>query len=126
MDMWSPKMKAMQGMSFLGMLFYIFFVIFVVMLVLRIGPVYLHNKAVKDAIETLAKDPQITQMPKEKLRDLFLRKLQVNDVKEVSPDALVIEEDGKKKALSIHYETRVHLFANIDCVMTFDNRALIE
>lgn len=118
--------KSMRGITFLGMLVAVVILVLVVVLGINLVPPYIHHFAVKDAMESLAKDPEIKGMSKAKLRDLFLRKLQVNYITNVPADKLeVIKKDGKT-ALAINYEVRVHLIANMDAVIKFNEEALVE
>jgi hypothetical protein len=121
-----PKMKAMQGMTVLGMLFTAFIIIVVVVLAINLIPPYLNNHAIRESMESLAKDPEISKWGKPKLRDMFIRKLQVNDIKNVPPELLVIEEKDKKHYLTINYEVRTHLLFNIDAVIKFNEQVMIE
>lgn len=120
------NIKSMQGMTVLGMLFTAFLVIIVVVLAINLIPPYLHFYAIKESMETMAKDPETPKMSKAKLRDTFIRKLQVNDIKDVAPEALTIEKKDNKNFLMINYEVRTHLVGNIDAIIKFNEQVMIE
>ncbi len=120
------NIKSMQGMTVLGMLFTAFMIIVVVILAIDFVPPFLNHYAIKESMESLAKDPEINKWGKAKLRDMFIRKLQVNDIRNVPPELLVIEEKDKKHYLTINYEVRTHVVANIDAVIKFNEQVMIE
>ncbi len=119
--------KSMRGFSVLGLLSIAIIVVFVVVISMHLIPPYLHNFAIKDALEDLAKNPDISTFSKAKIKDLLSRKMQVNYVSEISPDALVIDKkDGKVTSLGLKYESRVRLIGNIDAVVMFDEQVKVE
>ncbi|MBN9287096.1 MAG: hypothetical protein BGO43_11980 [Gammaproteobacteria bacterium 39-13] len=119
-------MKSMRGITVLGMLITVVLLVFVVVLGINLAPPYIHHFAVQDAMESLAKDPELKSMSKAKLRDMFLRKLQVNYITNIPADKLEVTKKDGKTALTLNYEVRVHLVANIDAVIKFNEEALVE
>ncbi|MBS0289886.1 MAG: DUF4845 domain-containing protein [Proteobacteria bacterium] len=116
------KIHSMRGFSILSLIIIALLVIICTIITIRLVPPYMHYFAVKDAMEQMAADPNVAQMSPLKLKDTFSRKLEVNYITSVSPEALVIEkQNNKPEALTIKYEERVHLIANIDAVLTFEN-----
>ncbi|MBI2790864.1 MAG: DUF4845 domain-containing protein [Gammaproteobacteria bacterium] len=117
--------KSMRGVTVINMLVVAIVIVFAVVIAINLIPPYLHNFAVKDAIEELAKNPDAKNMTKAKIKDLLSRKLQVNYIKDVSPDALVLEKKDGKTILTLKYEVRVHLIGNIDAVLMFNEEAVV-
>ncbi|MBS0286141.1 MAG: DUF4845 domain-containing protein [Proteobacteria bacterium] len=118
-------MKKMRGVTVINLMIAAIVIVFTIAIAVNLVPPYMHNYAIKDALNELAANPDITQMSKTKLRDLFVRKLQVNYITNVSPDALVIVKKEGATYLSMKYEVRVHLIANIDAVILFDEEAKV-
>lgn len=121
----TTSMHKMRGITMLSLLMAAIVIVFTIAIAVNLVPPYLHNAAIKDALAELAANPDVTQMSKAKLRDLFVRKLQVNYITNISPDALVINKKEGALYLSMKYEVRVHLIANIDAVIMFDEEAKV-
>ncbi len=119
--------KSMRGITVLNLLVIAIILVFAVVISMHLIPPYLHNFAIKDALEDLAQNPDLSTFTKAKVKDLLARKLQVNYISEISPEALVIDKkDGKVTSLGLKYETRVRLIGNIDAVVMFDERVKVE
>lgn len=120
-------MRKQRGVTLLGMLTAVIILVFVAVLIINLAPPYIHHFAVKDALKSLAEDPEIKNMSsKAKLRDTFLRKLQVNYVTNIPADKLEITKKDGKTFLTIDYEVRVPLIANIDAMIKFNDEAVVE
>ncbi len=118
--------KNMRGFSIINLLIVAIVIVFAITISVNLVPPYLHDYAIQDAMDDLAADPDLTQMSKAKMHDLFVRKLQVNYISNVSPDALVISKKGDNTYLSLKYEVRTHLIANIDAVLMFEHEVKVD
>lgn len=115
----------MKGMSVLGILFVAIVLVFAVLILMRLVPPYIDFSEVKDSVEILAKDSKAANMSKPQIREMFSRRLHVNNINNIDPSKLEIVNDKGKRILSITYETRVHVIANIDAVLTFQTQATV-
>lgn len=115
-----------KGISFLGILFVAIVVVFSALILIRIVPPYLDFYQVKDSLDILAKDPATAGMSKARLREMFSRRLHVNNINNIDPNKLEIENDKGKTKLVIKYETRVHVMGNLDAVINFESQAMVE
>ena len=119
-------MRKQKGLGVVGFLIVIGLVIFFAYLAFLLVPPYYESYAVNDAIKELAKDPEITAMSKVKLKDALTRKLQVNNIRNFTTNEVAIEEDAGKSYLVLNYEVRVNVFKNLDAVMRFDNKVMVQ
>lgn len=127
LDMQYSKSPAtMKGMSLLGGLCLMMFIIFSVMIGMNIIPPYLRFYEVKDSLESLAKEPELKNMNKAKIRDLFERRLQVNSIKDVKAENLDVQKNDDKLSLILDYEVRVHLIGNMDALIKFNKEELVQ
>ncbi len=110
----------MRGVTVLNLLVAAIIIIFGVTLAIRLVPPYLNSFAVRDAIKELAANPELPGYSKAKLKDMFTRKLQVNFISNVTPEALVLVKKGNEAYLTMKYEVRVHLIGNMDAVIMFN------
>jgi hypothetical protein len=118
--------KSTKGVTVLGMLFYAMVVIFVVIISINLVPPYMQHYEVKESLNALAKDPNVRDMSKAKIKDYMARRFQINSVRNVAANDLEIEKRDGKMYLSLHYEVRVHMVANIDAIIKFDDQAMVE
>ena len=118
--------KSMKGVTVLGMLFSALVVIFVVIIGMNLAPPYLSHYKVQESLKALAKDPNVREMSKPKIKDYLARKFQVNSVRNVSANDLEIEKKDGKTYLNLRYEVRVHMVGNVDAVLKFEDQAMVE
>lgn len=109
-----------RGMTAIGTLLMVGCLGFVVYLAMRLVPMYLDGFTVRSALESLKQEPAAAQWGPNEIRDRLRRRFDVNNVDSVKPsDVKVVVDDGRK-TVSVAYETRVHLIANLDAVARFD------
>lgn len=112
-------LRKIKGITITSFLFVLIVIGFAVKLAIPIAPVYFDHYTINNAMKALAKEPDVAKMSKAKVRDLFQRKLQVNNVKNVGPDDLQFEKVDGEPFLILSYEVRKHVIGNIDAVMVF-------
>lgn len=124
-DMKSNREKN-KGISILGMLITIVIICFGVMLLIDVVPPYMQHSAIQQALKDIAKDANASQMSKAKLRDKLERRLQVESINYVQGDNLDIEKKDGKTYLSLKYERRIPVVANVDFVFKFNDQVVVE
>lgn len=113
-------MKRMQrGMTMLGFLITLSVVILFLFCGMRIVPMYIEYYSVKKMLATIANNPDAATAPKDKIRGMFARSLQIDYVKIITPDMLKIETTESGFNLIVDYERREPLIANLDVVGRF-------
>ncbi len=115
-----------KGVTLLGMLTAVLVICFSVMLIIKVIPPYMQNFAVKDALSDIAKEPNIAQMSKAKIKDKLERRLQVEGISAGITDNLLIEKKDGKMHMLLKYENRVPVVGNVDFVFKFDEQVKIE
>ena len=119
-------MKHQKGMSFIQILFFACILIFVGTLGFTLAPPYLEHLTIKKSLQDLAKQPDIKTQSTGKIRDLLLRRFQVNNIKNVKATDLDVDKRDGKIYLSMDYEVRVHVMFNVDAVVKFNEVVLVE
>ena len=113
-------MKRLQsGMTMLGFLITLAVVMFFLYCGMKVVPMYTEYYSVKKALAGLAAEPGITNQSKEKIRDLFFRRLYMSYANNVKTDALKIESTDQGYRMIVDYEQRRELLANLDVVGKF-------
>ena len=113
-------MKRMQrGMTMLGFLITLSVVILFIFCGMKIVPMYIEFYSVKKMLATISNNPEAASAPKDKIRALFARSLQIDYVKIIKPEMLKIETTESGYNLVMDYERREELVANLDVVGKF-------
>lgn len=116
-----------RGMTFLGWASLLFGVGFLVFLGLRIIPVYMNEYKVTTAFKEIKKDPTRHSTTPHALEDLLQRHFDIDEVRYVKAKQARFKEVGSGQVqMSLDYEVRKPLFANIDLVFTFKPKIRME
>lgn len=111
---------AQRGIGMLGLLLVVGLLAFVLLVGLRLMPVYLENFKVEDVLESLHQEGQLTQKSTRDIQRLILKRLEINDVHNVSKEHIDIQKKRGQVIVNIQYEVRTSLFGNLDIVARFD------
>lgn len=115
--------RGQSGMTFIGMLIMLIVIAFFAIVLIKVVPLYMGNFKVKSVLNSLKEERDIATMPASEIEQRILSRLDINDVGSIKKDQIKIERSTNKTVVTINYEARVHLFANIDAVASFnDNR----
>lgn len=117
--------KNQQGMTFSGWLIIILFLGCFLTVFFKLLPIYIEDYEIKAAFDKVAHNPEIKDQMPEQIRDNFSKYLRVNSIDAISADKLVIQEKNNQRTLSLNYEVRKNLVANIDLVVFFDYQETI-
>jgi hypothetical protein len=114
-------MKRMQrGMTMIGFLITLSVVILFVYCGMKIVPMYIEYYSVKEALKGLSEDKELSNASKEKIRTMYLRRLEMSYADHVKKmDALRIESTDSGYNMVVDYERREPLIANLDVVGKF-------
>lgn len=118
--------KSQTGASLIGVFFWGGLLAIAAFCGIKIAPVYFEHSVVKQSLASLSETKDIGFMSKPRVQDLFLRKLSVNSVKNVTPDQLEIEKTQGKVLLKLSYEVKVPMIANISAVVNFNEEVWVE
>jgi hypothetical protein len=113
-------MKRKQGgMTMLGFLITLSVVILFLFCGMKIVPMYIEYYSVKKALASIANEQSASATSKDAIRGLFARHLKIDYVKIIKPDMLKIEATDSGFNLTVDYERREELIANLDVVGKF-------
>jgi hypothetical protein len=123
------KMPAMQkGMGASGILFVVVVVVFVATMLLKLGPAYLSFMTVKSVMNEVAASPEPVLGGLATLQRTLDSRMNVNDVRGFDAKSFKIKKRAGEEVfdLTVDYEQRVHLFFNIDAVLTFHHAVVVK
>jgi len=115
-----------QGMTFIGLVIVLAIVGMVVLSVLKVFPVYMEHLAVQTSMESIETDPGVKKMSVSKIRELFRKKLEMNQVNSVNAGKAKIGRSIGELTFVIEYEVRKDYFANIDLVLSFKDEFSVQ
>ena len=107
------------GMTMLGFLITLAVIMFFLFCGMKILPMYTEYYSVKKALAGMASEPGLANSSKENIRKLFMRRLDMSYALNVKPEALKIESTDQGYMLTVDYELRKELIANLDIVGKF-------
>ena len=99
----------------------LFLVGFIISLILKIGPHYLDNRIVASALQQVGEsglEDQSSAEIRRKVADFFT----INNVRDVKATQVEIKRSIKGVKISLDYEKRIEMFANVDVVLKFNNQ----
>lgn len=115
-----------RGIGLLGIMFWIAFVSGVASLAFKMGPAYMHFATVKSVMDSIQTDAELAGKGPREIISTLSKRLYINDVKGVSEKDFKFEPAGPKRVLSVAYEVREHVVANVDVVMVFQHQVSLS
>lgn len=113
-------MKRMQsGMTLIGFILVLAVVGVFIYMGMKLIPMYSEYFAVKQALKELSKEAGITQQDPAKIKDLFFRRLYISYAENVKSENVKIARKDAGYVMTVDYEVRRPLIANIDVVGHF-------
>jgi hypothetical protein len=111
-------------MTAIGWLIVLALIGFFVLLTLRMLPSYLEYYKVVSTLDSLKKEGTMSS-PAE-IRKLIDRRFNISYVEAIQPKDVIIKPVGPNYQVIADYESRKHIFANVDVVMSFYKEVLVS
>lgn len=89
---------------------------------LKIVPAYLDNNVIVNAMEGVIANNDIRTMGIGEIRTEVMRTVNVNGIRDFDALNIQLVREGAREYVDINYDARVHLFYNIDALVSFENR----
>lgn len=112
-----------KGMNSILLLFILAMLGFLLMCFFKLGPAYMDNTYIVSALESLAEShpDDLHTVTKTQLNQELSKFYTINNVRGDAVKSLAVDRRQDKTLISISYEVRVPMFANVDVVLRFDN-----
>ena len=111
----------MKGLSGLGFLLLLALIGFFALLVIKLFPVYLEHYNVSTSLKSLRGESKQAPLSRAEIRELLLRRFQINDISHVGKEDIKIENRNGAKVVTIAYEVRKPFMGNVDLVVSFND-----
>jgi Tfp pilus assembly protein PilE len=118
------NLEQQRGITLLGILFLVAIAAIFVTIGLKLGPDYMQYAIVKSCMDKAVADPDAAQSRRGVLEKVN-NELYINEVRTLKPQNFTFTQVANGTDLTVHYEVREHLFANIDAVLTFSHTVTI-
>lgn len=111
--------RTQRGMTLIGFIITLAVVGVFVYMGMKTIPMYSEFYAVKQALNDLATDPGVTDKDPAKIKDLFFRRLYISYADNVKPENVKVVRKDAGYVMTVEYEVRKPLIANLDVVGKF-------
>ncbi len=86
---------------------------------MKVIPMYSEYYAVKQSLEGIAKEPNVVDETPAKIKDMFFRRMNINYSENVKPADIKVVRKDAGYLITVDYEVRKPLIANLDVVGNF-------
>lgn len=108
-----------QGLTLIGFLFILALLLVVALLGMKLYPIYQEYYAIRTSMNEIAEEPGMGSKSANEIKEALFRKLYVNYVKSITrKDVEVSKRRGT--TITVDYEVREDIVANIDALVSFD------
>lgn len=115
-----------QGLTLISWLVVIAFLLFQAVIAMRVIPVYMTDASVKSIMEALPNDSKAIATPTSGLKDLVAKRLSMNSIYTIEPKDIKVKKTRDVNVVTIEYEPRGNLIANLDYIITFKHEARVK
>lgn len=112
--------KSQRGVSTLTILLLVIIIAFASTIGIRLFPTYMDYYSVRSTLNEVAHSPGIGSKGYGQVWDLINNRLMVNNINNVSIKDFNMNTVGNETTLTIKYQVKKHLIANIDGLIKFD------
>ncbi|KPP98110.1 DUF4845 domain-containing protein [Marinobacter sp. HL-58] len=115
------SMRRQSGASALVIMIMVLFFGSLLTLVIKLGPAYLDDITIQEALESLEGTEDLSEMGPSQVRSLINKRLSVNNVRGFDAKNISVEKNGEFVVINVDYEVRNNLFRNVDTVIHFQH-----
>lgn len=121
---WMHRSKQ-SGISVLVFLLILVLFSVAIITVARVAPMYLEYYNVKSSLDSLKSETKAELKTEQQVRATLRRRFNVNDIKSVKPENVRIDSNDKSMLVTLQYEVRTPLFANLSIIAEFTAKSEI-
>lgn len=111
--------RTQSGMTLIGFVVVLGVVGLFAYIGMKLVPMYSEYYAVKQALKGLQAEPGIANRDPAKIQDLFFRRLYISYAENVKPENVKLQRVDRGWSMSVDYEVRKPIIANLDVVGKF-------
>ena len=95
-------------------------------LAIKIGPAYIDDITIQEALESLDGTDGLEQMGPAQVRTLINKRLSVNNVRGFDAKNITVEKNGEFVVVKVDYEVRNNIIGNVDSIVHFQHEYELE
>lgn len=114
--------KSQRGITFISLVSLLILLGFLFSIAIKLVPVYLEHFKVDAALERMTSDARAQAATDDEIREMIIKKLQIDDVDHLRAENIEIKPTANGRKVSIAYESRVHIIANIEALVTYKGK----
>ena len=112
------NIKKQQGATFLGMAIIGGILIFAALIAIKLATAYIEFMSVKKVIHAMA--PSLNTMIKTEIKNSYIDRASIDDIKSVTSDDLIIEKDETGNTIvSVKYKVIKPIMGNVSVILDF-------
>jgi hypothetical protein len=118
--------KNQKGMTLVSWVLLMALIGFLVLIVLRMFPIYTNYYKIQGVLHSLEEEKELYNLNRQQILRVIDRKLQINMVNDFKHDYFTINlKDNGNKEMTIEYQDRRNIMANIDVVVSFKDSIVV-
>ena len=114
------NLSRQQGISSAGVLLIAVFLGLFFTVGLKVGPLYVDHNLITGLCQGLIDNGEANSMTVTEVRDRLSSTLRINNVPDLDLNSIRLRKENGEAIITVAYEKRVPLIANLDIVATFD------
>ena len=87
---------------------------------LKVGPLYVDHNLITGLCQGLIDNGEASTLTVTEVRDRISSTLRINNISDFDLNSILVRKDNGEAIITVAYEKRVPLVANLDIVATFD------
>ena len=87
---------------------------------LKVGPLYVDHNLIAGLCQDLIDNGEANSMTVTEVRDRIFNSLRINNVSDFDLNSIRLRKENGEATITVAYEKRVPLIANLDILATFD------
>lgn len=120
------RLAQQEGMTLVSWLVIVIGIGGAALVAIRLVPIYIEAYTVGSILQTMEGDPGLRNPTRQKVRETFGKRLDMNNIDHEVMDDLKINKVLGGLQLIVDYQARVHLLGNLDAVASFRKEAMLR
>ena len=114
------SLREQAGVSTIGMLIVVILIVAFLTFGMKVGPVYVDHNLITGTCEELIENGEAANMTTTEIRQRVSNTLRINNLTNFDLSSITMRKQSDQAFITIAYERRVELVANLDVVAKFN------
>ncbi len=110
-----------RGLALSSLLMWSMIIVVAALFIMKVIPAYVENRTIQHALEEISRKPEMQDAGPAEIKEAFSKYATVNNISSVTPEDLdIVKQEGRGPVLSVKYQAKVPLVANVSLVFDFN------